>query len=66
VADILWLNGAPASKPSTLWLNTYLEGASQGEHRVSPPDYARMTGGKALASDFHTYTVDWQPDHVTW
>lgn len=63
----MWLNGAPASRPGTIWVNTYRRGASQGEYRFSPDDYAGIVaGGARLADDYHTYAIDWQPGYVSW
>ena len=67
---MLWLNGNPATQPGTLWVNTYRKGASQGEYRFAPTDYETIIGASktapTLASGFHTYTIDWQPEYVSW
>lgn len=66
-ADLQWLNGAPAPAPGSLWLSTHRRGATQTEAAVAPAEYARLTSkGTKLSDDYHTYAIDWQPDHVSW
>ena len=67
-ADILFLNGAPADEPGTLWLNSYKDGRSQWEARLPPSNYTRLLaeGAPPLAQGAHAFTIDWQPTHVAW
>lgn len=53
--------------PGTLWLSTYHGGKSSSEARVGPPEVSELLGRDAsLSEEYHTYTIDWQPGHVTW
>lgn len=64
--DFLFLNGAPAAEAGTLWLNTYYEGRTQGDFKLTAANYSRAAKGAPLDKGFNTYTIDWQPSHVAW
>ena len=67
-ADFLFINGAPAAEPGTLWVSAYASGRAQGEAHLPPSNYTRVIGARApaLSKALHTYAVDWQPTHVAW
>ena len=66
--DFEFVNGNPGV-PGGLWLNSFRNGLSGGERLVRPAEYRAKLGLGAeqdVTSDFLTYTIDWQPDHVAW
>ncbi|GBF93776.1 hypothetical protein Rsub_06108 [Raphidocelis subcapitata] len=71
-SEIDWefINGGAAEQgPATvgsLWLNSYNSGTSYGERLVKPAAYTPLTGGALSTGGFRTYTIDWQPTHVSW
>lgn len=66
-ADFEFVNGHPVKDPGTIWLHTYHSADSQGEHGFAPSRYQAITGRRSsIADKMHTYTVDWQPGHVSW
>jgi hypothetical protein len=66
--DFEFINGDPAPAPGSLWTNMFYEGKTQKEVLITPADLVARTGSKSFKtfSDFHTYTLDWQPDYVRW
>lgn len=62
------MNGPPASSPGTLWLSSYARGAAQGDTKLGPMEQALKTGKPwaSLSREWHTYTIEWQADHVSW
>jgi hypothetical protein len=53
------IEGGPAM-PGSIWLNSFVGGASNGEQLITPGQYADATGGRRVDAGYHTYTVDWQ------
>lgn len=67
LSDFEWINGTPATEPGTIWLHTYHSATSQNEWLFAPSNYTEITGrNSTVASEFHTYAVDWQPGYVSW
>ncbi|MBY8874204.1 family 16 glycosylhydrolase [Micromonospora sp. PLK6-60] len=51
------------SAPSTVWGTLHGPGYSGGNGLSGSTS---LPGGQALADAFHTFTVDWAPDAITW
>uniref|UniRef100_A0A383V5Q6 GH16 domain-containing protein n=1 Tax=Tetradesmus obliquus TaxID=3088 RepID=A0A383V5Q6_TETOB len=67
--DVEWLNGNPAREPGSLWFNAFTDSNSTGELLIPPPVYKTLLGwptNKTAINSFVTYTINWQPTHVTW
>lgn len=62
-----FINGAPAAEPASLWLAARAGGAAQGESYFPPSLYSQLLGqATSTADEWHAYTIDWQPTHVSW
>jgi hypothetical protein len=66
--DFEFINGDPAPVPGSLWTNMFVEGKTSRETLIPPRDIQAVTGNKNFQtySDFHVYTLDWQPGYVRW
>lgn len=67
--DFEFLNGSPAPEPSCIWLNAYHRGMSRGEVLVTPAQYRallNLTSNASTADTWLTYSLSWEPSHVTW
>lgn len=65
--DFEYLNAKPASEAGTIWLHSFKDGVSQREMGFGPSKYQKLIGADAnIASQWHTYTINWQPSSITW
>jgi hypothetical protein len=66
--DFEFINAWPASAPGGIWTNSFINGLLQLEQLWMPWDVTARTGSKGFDtfSDYHEYTIDWQPTHMRW
>jgi hypothetical protein len=62
-----FINGYPASEAGSIWLDSTKASVSQGEYYFPPSLYSQLLGrNSTTGAAYHAYSIDWQPNAVSW